>query len=99
EELRALPLIESKARFKNLLRRRRCPGLYVDHLEARSRPFFENVCDLDLEGIVAKRKTGAHRATDARPSPDWLTIKNPRHWQAEGGDESFHPQPEGITKV
>jgi hypothetical protein len=70
EDRRALPLIERKARLKQLLRRKRPPRLYVDHIEARGRPFFEKVCELDLEGIVAKRKTSAYRATE-KPSPSW----------------------------
>ena len=52
EDLRALPLIERKARLKRLLRRKRAPVLYVDHIEARGGQFFEKVCELDLEGIV-----------------------------------------------
>src|SRR5436190_7136388 len=47
EDLRALPLIERKARLKGLLHRTRV--LYVDHVEARGRRFFERVCELDLE--------------------------------------------------
>jgi bifunctional non-homologous end joining protein LigD len=61
--MRALPLIERKVRLKTLLRRKRLP-LYVDHIKARGREFFEKVCSLDLEGIVAKRQTSAYRATD-----------------------------------
>src|SRR5262249_36735958 len=67
DDLRALPLIDRKARLKQLLHRKRSPVLYVDHIEARGRPFFEKVCELDLEGIVAKRKTASYRATD-KPS-------------------------------
>ena len=54
------------------------------------------VCELDLEGIVAKRKTAAYRATE-KPSPYWIKIKNPHYSQAEGRDELFNPQPAGIT--
>src|SRR5262249_17847122 len=39
EDLRELPLIERKARLKRLLRRKRSPALYVDHIEAHGRPF------------------------------------------------------------
>jgi len=88
EDLRTLPLIERKARLKRLLRRNRSPVLYVDHIEARGREFFENVCDLDLEGIVAKRKTTTYRATE-KPSPYWIKIKNPNYPQAEGREELF----------
>ena len=71
EDLRALPLIERKARLKRLLRRKRSLVLYVDHIEAHGRPCFEKVCGLDLEGIVAKRKTATYRATE-KPSPNWI---------------------------
>jgi hypothetical protein len=30
---------------------------FLDRIEARGLEFFEKVCDLDLEGIVATRKT------------------------------------------
>jgi ATP-dependent DNA ligase len=98
EDLRALPLIERKARLKQLLRRKRSPVLYVDHIEARGRQFFAKVCELDLEGIVAKRKDSLYRAAE-KPSPYWIKIKNPRYSQAEGRNELFNPQPDGITKV
>src|SRR5215831_14623028 len=98
EDLRTLPLIERKARLKNLLRRKRSPVLYVDHIEAHGRPFFKKVCELDLEGIVAKRKSAAYRATE-KASPYWIKIKNPRYSQAEGRHELLNPQPDGITKV
>jgi bifunctional non-homologous end joining protein LigD len=98
EDLRTLPLIERKARLKRLLRRKRSPLLYVDHIAADGRAFFKKACELDLEGIVAKRKTAVYRAT-GKPSPYWIKIKNPRYPQAEGRDELFNPQPDGITKV
>jgi ATP-dependent DNA ligase len=53
--------------------------IYVDHIEARGRQFFEKVCELDLEGIVAKLKQ----------SPNWVKIKNPNYSQSEGRDELF----------
>ena len=98
EDLRGLSVIERKAVLKRLLRRKRSPVLYLDHIESRGRSFFEKVCELDLEGIVAKRKTGAYRSTD-RPSPYWVKIKNPKYSQAEGRHELFNPQPDRITKV
>jgi hypothetical protein len=53
------------------------------------------VCGLDLEGIVAKRKASAYRATE-KPSPHWIKIKNRNYTQAEGRQElldSSHPKP------
>jgi ATP-dependent DNA ligase len=97
EDLRALPLIERKPLLKQLLRRKQSPVLYVDHFEERGREFFQKVCELDLEGIVAKRKSAAYRATE-KPSPYWIKIKNPKYSQAEGRDELVNPQPDGIPK-
>jgi bifunctional non-homologous end joining protein LigD len=73
EDLRALPLTERKARLKKLLRRKR--SRVLDHIDARGRQFFEKVCELDLEGIVAKRKHSQYRPTE-KPSPHWVKIKN-----------------------
>jgi hypothetical protein len=48
------------------------------------------VCDLDLEGIVAKQKASLYRATE-KPSPYWIKIKNRNYTQAEGREELFDP--------
>jgi bifunctional non-homologous end joining protein LigD len=57
EDLRGLPLVERKERLRRLLRRKRSRILYLDHIEKHGQRFFEKVCALDLEGVVAKRKT------------------------------------------
>jgi hypothetical protein len=44
---------------------------------------FEEVCNNDLEGIVAKRKHGIYKSN----SVGWLKIKNPKYSQAEGRHE------------
>ena len=62
--------------------------LYVDHIETRGHELFEKVCELDLEGIVAKRKNSQYRATE-KPSPYWIKIKNTRYSQAEGRHDLF----------
>ena len=56
EDLRGLPLIERKAQLKRILRRKTSRVIYVDHIEARGHEFFEKVCELDLEGIVADER-------------------------------------------
>jgi ATP-dependent DNA ligase len=62
--------------------------LSMDHIEARGCEFFDKVCELDLEGIVAKRKNSQCRATE-KPSPYWIKIKNLNYSQAEGRQELF----------
>jgi ATP-dependent DNA ligase len=47
--------------------------------------FFRKVCELDLEGIVAKRKNGPL----SRGGTPWLKIRNPKYTQKEGRQELF----------
>jgi bifunctional non-homologous end joining protein LigD len=62
--------------------------LYVDHVESQGCALFERACQLDLEGVVAKRKESLYRAFE-KPSRDWIKIKNPDYSQAEGRQELF----------
>ena len=78
EDLRGLPLVERKARLRRLLRRKSSRILYVDHIETQGRALFEKACQLDLEGVVAKRKSSLYRATE-RPSLHWIKIKQIRN--------------------
>jgi ATP-dependent DNA ligase len=52
--------------------------------ENDGRELFEAACELDLEGIVAKRKGDAYGA-----ETPWYKIKNPTYTQAEGRRELF----------
>jgi bifunctional non-homologous end joining protein LigD len=88
EDLRALPLIEPKARLRRLLHRKRSRTLYVDHVEARGKEFFQKACELDLEGIVAKRRDSVYCVTE-KGSPDWIKIKNLGYSQSEGRADLF----------
>ena len=90
EDLRTLPLIERKACLKKLLWRKALRVLYLDHIEKHGYEFFEKICELDLEGIVAKRKNSQYRPTD-RCSPYWVKIKNANYSQAVGREELFDP--------
>jgi bifunctional non-homologous end joining protein LigD len=64
EDLRTLPLIERKARLKRLLRRKGSMVLYVDHIDSAGQRLFDKVCEMDLEGIVTKRKDSVYRMTE-----------------------------------
>lgn len=88
EDLRHVPLLQRKRRLKRLIGRRTEGILYVDHVEEQGCGLFDHACDLDLEGIVAKRKDAPYRATE-KPSPHWIKIKNARYTQAEGRSELF----------
>src|SRR5947209_3619542 len=42
------------------------PILYADHVEERGIALFDCACELDLEGVVAKRKTSPYSLVDKR---------------------------------
>jgi bifunctional non-homologous end joining protein LigD len=60
---------------------------YVEHLEAHGEALFAKVCELDFEGIVAKRADSPYRA--GRRS-SWLKIKNQKVKQ---GASMSYPMP------
>jgi bifunctional non-homologous end joining protein LigD len=67
EDLRALPLLKRKSRLKKLIGKRSTSRLlYLDHIEGNGSRFFAKACGLDLEGIVAKWKTGAYIVDNRR---------------------------------
>jgi ATP-dependent DNA ligase len=88
EDLRASPLIERKRQLRKLIRRKRSRILYLDHVENDGRLLFQQICKMDLEGMVCKRKNSPYRVTE-KPSPYWIKVKNPRYSQAEGREELF----------
>src|SRR5204863_1953428 len=72
DDVRELPLIERKGRLKDLIPRKPSRLLYVDHIDEHGREFFEQVCALDLEGMVAKRRQSQY-LPDSRRSV-WYKI-------------------------
>jgi ATP-dependent DNA ligase len=87
-DLRVLPLIERKAMLKKLLRRKRSRILYVDHVECDGRLLFEQIVNMDLEGIVCKRKDSPYKVTE-KPSRYWIKVKNSPYTQLEGREQLF----------
>jgi bifunctional non-homologous end joining protein LigD len=87
KDLRTLPLLRRKSLLKRILPSRSAHLLYVRHLKGKGRWLFERVCELDLEGIVAKHGASVYQD---RPSRDiWIKIKNPNYSQKEGRHEWF----------
>jgi hypothetical protein len=56
-------------------------GKYV---EGRGIDLFNEVCQRNLEGVVAKRKTGTYSTVSG-----WLKIKDPNYTQSERRHELF----------
>ena len=89
EDLRELPLLERKRRLAALLPRHSRALLFAQHVLGAGRALFDQVCALDLEGIVAKLGSAPYRQTQP---PHWIKIKNPQYSQAEGRHEFFEPR-------
>jgi ATP-dependent DNA ligase len=60
--------------------------LYAQHVEARGRELFDEVCRQDLEGIVAKRAASPYQPLG--PST-WIKVKNRDYTQARDRHELF----------
>jgi bifunctional non-homologous end joining protein LigD len=76
-DLTAAALLERKAALRQLLQRRALGGAesairFSDHVTGHGREFFEQACELGLEGTVAKRGD-AHYSS--RRTKAWLKIK------------------------
>jgi len=87
QDLRPLPLLARKDKLKRLLPARSPHMLYVDHVRATGTELYQLVCQLDLEGIVAKRADSPYE--DKPNHPHWIKIKNHRYSQKEGRAELF----------
>jgi len=58
--------------------------LYADHIEREGIALFKRVCEMDLEGIVAKHAFDAYTA-----ETKWFKIKNQHYSQMAGREELF----------
>jgi bifunctional non-homologous end joining protein LigD len=87
EDLTELPLLTRKAKLKRILPSRSPHILYVDHSRGNGTALYRLACQLDLEGIVAKRADG--RYEDNPNVRNWIKIKNPAYSQKEGRRDLF----------
>ena len=58
---------------------------YADHIEREGIALFKRVCEMDLEGIVAKHSLAPY--TTERTT--WFKIKNRNYSQMQGREELF----------
>jgi bifunctional non-homologous end joining protein LigD len=80
KDLRQRPLLERKSMLEQLVRPGGARIMYAQHVERDGKALFQEICRMDLEGIVAKRKLGIYKDDGL----GWLKIKNPKYTQAEG---------------
>jgi bifunctional non-homologous end joining protein LigD len=73
-DLRSLPLGMRKARLQKLLAKapKDGPVLYCDHIRSNGEAMLRNLCELGLEGVIAKRADKPYRSGRGE---DWLKIK------------------------
>ena len=86
EDLTKLPLLTRKEKLKRILPSRSAHVLYVDHSRGNGTALYRLACQLDLEGIVAKRADSRYKDNPVR---HWIKIKNPSYSQKEGRGELF----------
>jgi len=86
-DLRPLPLAERKRALGDLLPKDTGPLYKVLTLEEDGRALFSAARKMDLEGIVAKRKSDPYE-----PAATWYKIKNPVYSQVEGRVDLFRPR-------
>jgi ATP-dependent DNA ligase len=83
EDLSNRPLMERKVRLQKLLPKNHHALLYVPHFESPGAKVLKQVCAMDLEGIVAKRKSAPYGGTAS------VKILNPDYSQRRGRAELF----------
>lgn len=88
KDLRHDGLLDRKRKLRSLITTSE-RLLYCDHIEERGEDLFRQVCELDLEGVVAKRKNSPYLPDN--PDFHWLKIKHAGYTQAVGRDDLFAP--------
>jgi bifunctional non-homologous end joining protein LigD len=86
EDLRPLSLRTRKDKLKRILPSRSPHLLYVDHTKGAGTELYRLACQLDLEGIVAKKADSPY---DDMARGNWIKIKNPSYSQKEGRGDWF----------
>ncbi|HET6777708.1 MAG TPA: hypothetical protein VFH26_02350 [Gemmatimonadales bacterium] len=86
-DMRQQPLAERKRALNELLLVDTAPLYKILTLEEHGRALFSAIKKMDLEGIVAKRKSDPYA-----PGTEWYKIKNAGYTQGEGRVDLFRPR-------
>src|SRR6184192_3837427 len=89
KDLRTERLLDRNQELRRLLARSPAisPLKYTDHVDASGTALFQRVCELDLEGIVAKQKSAPY--VTEREQSTWFKILNRKYSQKDGREELF----------
>ena len=86
--MRTERLLDRKQELRRLLARSAdAPLKYTEYIDGFGTALFQRVCDMDLEGVVAKHKFGPY-VTD-REHSTWFKIRNRGYSQMVGREELF----------
>ena len=80
-------LLDRKQELRRLLARACAPLKCTEYIDGCGTPLFQRVCELDLEGIVAKQKFGPY--VTEREHSTWFKILNRKYSQKDGREELF----------
>jgi len=88
-DLRTERLLDRKQELRRLLARSpvTSPLKYMEHIEGSGTALFQRICELDLEGIVAKQKSAPY--VTEREQSTWYKILNPHYSQWAGREKLF----------
>jgi ATP-dependent DNA ligase len=88
KDLRSERLTDRKHELRRLLSKVSESRMhYVEHVEQYGTALFERVCEMDLEGIVAKHSFGNYVTEHERTT--WFKIKNRNYSQMAGREKLF----------
>ena len=85
QDVRQKSLLARKRLLRRVLPRRADRVLYLDHVVGRGIDLFRAVCEMDQEGIVAKRRDSAYD----RETTVWYKIRFRDYSQAKDRHELF----------
>jgi bifunctional non-homologous end joining protein LigD len=81
EDLRQKPLLERKKRLEKLVKKSGLRLIFAQHVVGDGKDFFDEVCRMDLEGIIAKRKYAPYK--DKARAGSRLRTRNTLNRKAE----------------
>jgi ATP-dependent DNA ligase len=91
KDMRHLPLWRRKMALARVAREYRF--IPIDSIAGEGQSLFAAVCERDLEGVVAKRRSDPYG-----PGVTWLKIRNPNYSQWQGRGELFeNRQPRWLS--
>jgi hypothetical protein len=89
KDLRTERLLDRKQELRRLLARlpADAPLKYTEYIDGQGTALFQRICELDLEGIVAKHKSAPY--VTEREHSTWFKILNRGYSQKDGREELF----------